>query len=138
MEMVRRPKRSERLRKKTWPENFAKYAWASVIVAFLLPTCLNITLNAGNQRPDDMEIARFVPGMMYLLATVTGIGAGIAALCAMGKYGKKRIITPAITGIVLHVALFVFLLLAMLPALESARRAAEQQQQQQQPPPQNP
>ncbi|MEM1354622.1 MAG: hypothetical protein AAGH88_07045 [Planctomycetota bacterium] len=84
--------------------------------------------NPTNQRADDMEITRYIPGLLYLLFTVMGVGAGIAALFGIGRYGKKRILIPAIVGIVLHIGMLALL----LNALQAARRAAERMQQQQQ------
>lgn len=136
------PKRKSRYAKPKppWPESAAKYAWASVVAALLVPTCLNFALigNPSGGTPSDADqLQRLTPSVVYGLLAVSGIGAGALALLVMGKYGKPRIMVPAITGIALHVVLAVVLFAAVLPAMDSARQKLQEQQQQKQPQPQS-
>ena len=123
--MAKRKKKQPK--KVPWPENFAKYSWMTVIISLVVPTCFTIT--QLSQPPSD-DGPRFLPGVAYIIIAGSGVAAGIAALCAIPKYGKKRIMIPAIVGVVLHIALFVFLVTSLQSAREAAKKLQEQSQQQ--------
>ena len=125
--MVNRKKKEPK--KVPWPENFAKYSWMTVIISVLVPTCFSIT--QLSQPPSD-DGSRFLPGVAYLVIAGSGVLAGVIALCAIPKFGKKRIMTPAIVGVVLHIALCMFLITSLQSAREAAQKLEEQRQQQQQ------
>ena len=116
----RRPKR-----KPPWPENLAKYSWASAILALTMPCLLGLVVNGGanpnNPQPDDL--ARLAPGILYLLLALSGIGCGIAALIGMSAHGTKRIMAPAIVGIVLHLLVFGFYIITAVAAAAALQQA---------------
>ncbi len=130
--MFERPRRKDR--DEPWPVKAAKYAWMSFIALLLVPTCLSVVLAnpSGGGHPDDEAITRMLPGIFALLLMLSGIAAGAASLCAMGTYGKRGIMVPAITGICLHVGFVLLAVIVLLPALQAAREAARQMHQEEQ------
>lgn len=126
--MARRKSNKTKL---TWPQSAARYAWASFIVAIIVPTCLTCAMkptSSSGTRTEADYLAMMAPGIVALLLAVSGIGAGVVSLFAMKKYGTKRILAPAVTGIVLHVLLIVL----MIASVGAARRVAEKIKQNQQ------
>jgi len=95
----------------------AMYSWVSVFVGI----GLNLTMVgiAGSGPTREMALAQAI---VAGFAPVTGLLAGIIALFAILKYGRKGLLWPALSGIC------VWLLLAVLafPAFNVARRKALQ------------
>src|SRR4051794_38103557 len=76
----------------------ARASWMSVIIAF----GINIALSAAGQSEWTRTISAVVGGSLAL----TGLVAGIVALCGVRRHGRQGLLWPAITGVCLWLLLF--------------------------------
>lgn len=104
----------------------ARYSWAS----FVISCGANVIWSAiGKQY--GFEIPRVVIGVIVSCLALSGIVAGIIAFFGIGKYGRKGILWPAVTGICLWLVSFAlavpaFLIIKKTTALAKSARSLRQ------------
>ena len=83
---------------KPFAHQAARASWLGPIVIFVM-------FAAGHQ-----VAAQFVLELIALALIVAGICLGVAALCGIRKHSRKRILTPALVGLILNgLLLFIFI-----------------------------
>jgi hypothetical protein len=95
-------------------ERLAQASWLSVVTGFVV----NLVLQAGGPAKSREEaITRAILTGCFVLF---GVVSGIIALCAVPRYGYKKLLWPALTGILLWVLCFA----VAVPTLLRARQVA--------------
>ena len=95
--------------KAPFAQQAAKGSWASFIVVVLM---LGIGRSSGSAAILDMA---------GIILAVMGIMAGIIALCGIRKHGVKKILAPALVGIVLNGFLVFIWVVNFMRAYTAAR-----------------
>src|SRR4030095_1966842 len=97
-------------------EQLARASWLSVVISI----CTNLVFQVGFGPSTSREttLIRALPTALFVLI---GIVSGIVAICAVPRYGRKGLLWPALTGILLWISLFII----AVPTLLRARQLAQ-------------
>src|SRR5262245_24897494 len=71
----------------TWAQSAARASWMSTVLSFV------IMAMAGRHSP-------LLAGLLVMLFTLFGFGAGVAAL--IGRHGQEKVLAPALVGLALN------------------------------------
>jgi hypothetical protein len=82
-------------------ERLAQASWLSVVIGFVANLFLQVGSGGGKSREIAMQNG-IVTGSFVLF----GIVSGIIALCAVRRYGSKKLLWPALAGILLWLSCF--------------------------------
>lgn len=97
----------------------ARASWISVIISFALIWFLLPTRGKGSD-PETARITAAISAGVHGLLMLVGVSAGIAALFGVRRHGRKEILAPALTGLLIWLALMVL----AIPAFLTARSVA--------------
>lgn len=106
----------------------AKASWLAPVIAVALNFFVNIVVS-GDGRTDlaTKHIIILVSGGLAIAIVLSGLVLGIIALCGIQRHGAKRIVVPALIGIVLCAGYLALLFSAVQVARETAKKAAASQ-----------
>jgi hypothetical protein len=82
-------------------ERLAQASWLSIVIGFVVNLLLRVGFGPV-KRPEDAITNAILTGCFVLF----GVVSGIIVLCAVPRYGHKKLLWPALTGILLWLSCF--------------------------------
>src|SRR4051812_35554533 len=83
---------------------FARASWVSVVIAFVANLFMQARASIASGSVADQAV-NLIKLSAFGLLMLMGVGAGIAALCGVKRYGSKGILVPALTGLIIWLAM---------------------------------
>ena len=103
---------SEQATPLSWPHHAAKASWAAFVVVIVM------LMFSGS-----VQAAKAILDLVAIILAVVGVLSGIVALFGISKYGIKKILWPALVGIILNGFLVFIWVMNFMRAFNAARQA---------------